>query len=67
MIKEVLEPLIENCFSKVLHIRHGAIFGVSEIIIGLSGKSKENREEILEKVLYSMSVNERKTIKESEN
>lgn len=42
-VSEILTPLINNVFSKALHIRHGAIMGVSEIIIGLSGNSVVHR------------------------
>lgn len=42
-INEILPKLIDNIFSKVIHIRHGAIMGVSEIIIGLSGNSVGHR------------------------
>ena len=60
-------PLVEKCFSKALHIRHGAILGVSEILIGLSGNSKANRQETLEKAFVSLSMKELKIIKDSEN
>lgn len=42
-VADILAPLIKNVFSKALHIRHGAIMGVSEIIIGLSGNSVVHR------------------------
>ena len=42
-VTEVLEPLIAKVFSKALHIRHGAVLGVSEMIIGLSGNSVIHR------------------------
>ena len=58
---EILTPLIENVFSKALHIRHGAVMGVSEIIIGLSGNSVVHRQQVLEKAIkesgeHSVSV-----------
>lgn len=59
VINEVMVPLIEKCFSKALHIRHGAILGVSEILIGLSGNSIINRKEVLEKAFKTLSLKER--------
>jgi len=66
-VKEILTPLIEKCFSKALHIRHGAILGVSEILIGLSGNSKINRQEALDKAFITLSASERRIIKDTEN
>ena len=43
MVKDILTPLVELCFHQALHIRHGAVLGVGEIIIGLSGNSIMNR------------------------
>jgi hypothetical protein len=59
VINEVMVPLIEKCFSKALHVRHGAILGVSEILIGLSGNSIINRKEVLEKAFKTLSLKER--------
>lgn len=42
-VTEILTPLIESVFSRALHIRHGAIMGISEMIIGLSGNSVVHR------------------------
>jgi len=39
VVEKILAPLTEKCLSKALHIRHGAILGVSEIVIGLGGNS----------------------------
>jgi hypothetical protein len=66
MINEILLPLIEKCFSKALHVRHGAIFGVGEILIGLSGNSVINRREVLEKAFKSLSLKERNLIQDSD-
>jgi len=66
MVKTVLSALIEKCFSKALHIRHGAILGVSEILIGLSGHALENRQDILDSIMKSMGANERTILKDSE-
>ena len=56
--------LIDNCFSKALYIRHGAIIGVSEVIIGLSGNSVVHRKQVLEKAFKTLSLKERNLIKE---
>lgn len=50
-----------------MHIRHGAILGVGEILIGLSGNSSINRKEVLERAFKALSLKERKLIEESEN
>ena len=63
-INEILPKLIDNIFSKVIHIRHGAIMGVSEIIIGLSGNSVGHRQQVLEKAFKTLSLKERNIIKE---
>jgi hypothetical protein len=42
-----------------VHVRHGAILGVGEILIGLSGNSVINRNEVLEKVFKTLSLKER--------
>jgi hypothetical protein len=67
VVEKILAPLSEKCLSKALHIRHGAILGVSEIVIGLGGNSVINRKETLEKAWISLSLKERKLIKDSEN
>ena len=67
IVKEVLTPIIEKCFSKALHIRHGAILGVGEILIGLSGNCHLNRKDVLERAFKSLSVKERKIISQSDN
>lgn len=67
VVEKILAPLTEKCLSKALHIRHGAILGVSEIVIGLGGNSVSNRKETLEKAWISLSLKERKLIKDSEN
>ena len=67
MVKEILLPLIEKCFSKALHVRHGAIYGVGEILIGLSGNSIINRKEVLEKSFKTLSLKERNILADSDN
>jgi len=62
-----LPKLIELSVDKALHIRHGAILGVGEILIGLSGNSSINRKEVLERAFKALSIKERKLIEESQN
>lgn len=66
-VKDYLQPLIEKCFSRALHIRHGAILGIGELLIGLSGNSAMNRREALEAAFKSLSLKERKLIQESDH
>jgi len=58
VINKVLPRLIEACVDKALHVRHGAILGVSEILVGLSGNSSINKRETLDKAFKSLSVKE---------
>jgi hypothetical protein len=51
-------------FHNALHTRHGAILGVSELIIGLSGNSVGHRKQVLEKAFKTLSLKERNLIKE---
>ena len=67
MVNKVLLPLVDKCFSKALNIRHGAILGVAEILIGLSGNSIVNRDELLEEAYKTLGKKERKLIADSEN
>ncbi len=39
VVTKYLPTLMNNVYSKILHIRQGALLGISEIILGLSGKS----------------------------
>jgi len=64
VVEHILPTLIEKCFSKALHVRHGAILGVSEIIIGLSGNSVQHRRQVLENAFKSLSLKERNIIRE---
>mmetsp|Transcript_22679 Transcript_22679/g.30267 ORF Transcript_22679/g.30267 Transcript_22679/m.30267 type:complete len:221 (-) Transcript_22679:1535-2197(-) len=63
-VSEILGKTLDNVFSKALYIRHGAIMGVSEIIIGLSGNSVVHRQQVLEKAFKTLSLKERNLIKE---
>jgi hypothetical protein len=48
-VNNILTPLIKLCLDKALHIRHGAILGVGELLIGLSGNSSIHRKDVLDK------------------
>ena len=67
VVKEILTPLIEKCLSKALHIRHGAILGVGEILIGLSGNSIQNRDMLLDEAFKTLTKRDLKIIEDSEN
>ena len=56
--------MIQLVFHNSLNIRHGAILGVSELIIGLSGNSVLHRQQVLEKAFKTLSLKERNLIKE---
>ena len=64
VVEKILPPLIKLCFDKVLNVRHGAVLGVAEIIIGLSGNSGHHRKTVLERAFRSLSLKERNIIKE---
>ena len=64
VVEKILPKLIDSCFSKALTVRHGAIIGVSEIIIGLSGNSVVHKKQVLEKAFKTLSLKERNLIKE---
>jgi hypothetical protein len=64
---EILIPLSKLCFDKVLNTRHGAVLGVSEILVGLSGNSNAIRKDHLDKVFRSLNESEKQIISDSEN
>ena len=64
VIEKILPKLISLCFDKVLNVRQGAILGVAEIIIGLSGNSGNHRKSVLETAFKTLSLKERNLIKE---
>jgi hypothetical protein len=64
VVKDILIPLTGLCFHQALHIRHGAVLGVGEIIIGLSGNSIGNRQQALDKAMRTLSLKERSIVKE---
>ena len=63
-VEKILIKLIDLIFHNALHIRHGAILGVAELIIGLSGNSVVHRQQVLEKAFRTLSLKERNLIKE---
>ncbi len=66
VVEQALKPLLTRSLHKVLHMRHGAILGVGEILIGLSGNCSINHNEI-EKAKLTLSKKERQIIADSEN
>lgn len=63
-VDKILIKLIDLIFYNALNIRHGAILGVAELIIGLSGNSVVHRQQVLEKAFRTLSLKERNLIKE---
>ena len=64
VVDKILPQLIKLCFDRTLNVRHGAVLGVSEILIGLSGKSSSHRKTVLESAFRTLSLKERNLIKE---
>jgi hypothetical protein len=64
VVDKILPALIKLCFDKTLNVRHGAVLGVSEILMGLSGKSGSHRKTVLERAFRTLSLKERNLIKE---
>lgn len=66
---EILKGLIQFCFDDSVQIRHGAIYGVSEILCGLAGQCHMHnmKDDMKDSVfLRTLSKNERKLIKAGE-
>ncbi len=66
VVKEILPKLVDSCLDKALHVRHGAILGVAEILVGLSGNSHINKHETLDKAFKSLSIKEIQLIADSD-
>jgi hypothetical protein len=66
MIKNILPKLIESCLDKALHVRHGAILGVGELLIGLSGNASLNKRDTLDIAFKSLSIKEIELIADSD-
>jgi tubulin-specific chaperone D len=64
----VLPKLLNLCYSKTLHVRHGAIVGIGYILVGLSGKwdFEQKARKIRKKILEGMNSNEKKVLEDSE-
>ena len=62
-----MDRLLDLCFNKVVHVRHGAIAGLAEVLIGLSGNSERNRRKHLDKALRKLSKKEQTIIADSAN
>jgi tubulin-specific chaperone D len=58
VISKYLPIIYENCFSKVLHVRHGALWALSELILGLSGLSHVSRNKKLEEAMKQIHQKE---------
>jgi len=80
-INEIIPKLVSLCLHDNLFIRHGAILGLAECVIGLAGKSAVNNDpKMIEKFVYKHSINyyllsskdkiseqDKKILKDSEN
>lgn len=69
MMNHILPHLVNLATSSNFYTRHGAVLGVGEILIGLSGKSHENclKDSMKDSIfLKTMTVNERKLINPGE-
>lgn len=66
ILEKILPVLIESCLDKALHVRHGAILGVSEILIGLSGNASLNERDTLDKAFKSLSLQELELLSSSD-
>ena len=65
-VDKILPPLIESCVDKALHVRHGAILGVAEILVGLSGHASLTKRETLDKAFKALSLKEIQLIADSD-
>ncbi|KRX05461.1 Armadillo-type fold [Pseudocohnilembus persalinus] len=67
--QQILPGLIDLCFNDNVHIRHGAVYGIGEILLGLSGLSENHcmQDEMKDSVfLKTVTKNERKLIQAGE-
>lgn len=51
VVEKFLPIIYDNCFKKALHIKHGALWGLSELILGLAGLSNLSRNDRLEEAM----------------
>lgn len=55
---KLIENLIKCCKSEMVHIRHGALYGIAEILLGLAGKSElHNLKDEMKDSVFLRSVN----------
>lgn len=69
MVEELVPYLIPNCTHTNFYVRHGAILGLGQILLGLSGRNRDNcmKESMKDSIfLKTMTVNERKLINPGE-
>ena len=69
IICEILKGLIPLCFNENVNVRHGAMYGIAEILCGITGQGHMHnmKDEMKDSVfLKTMSKNERKLIKAGE-
>jgi hypothetical protein len=67
VIDKYLPIIYDNCFSKNLYIRHGAIWGLGELILGLAGLSYSKVKEHIDESFKNVSKKEKEILKDSEN
>ena len=69
MVSDILPILVEQTTHSNFYIRHGAVLGLGEILIGLGGFSQEhNLKDVMKDSIFlkSMTANERKLINPGE-
>ena len=69
LVEEILRGLINNCFDDNVNIRHGSIYGISEILCGLAGCGQLHcfKDEMKDSIFLSvLSNNEKKLINAGE-
>lgn len=65
----IIHLLCKECLNDMVHIRHGALYGLADVLLGLDGKSHKHNmvDEMKDSVfLKSMSYNDRKLMKSGE-
>ena len=70
LTKNILRGLCNNVFDDMVHVRHGALYGISDILISLAGKNYMHnmKDEMKDSIfLRSLTKNEKKLIKAGEH
>lgn len=67
VVEKYLPSILQSCYSKVLHKRHGALWALSEIILGLSGLSHISTNKKLEEAMQQIHQKEIELIKQGDN